>query len=67
MAKMQVHESPVSEAAGKIRNKKLLKWVEEVAATCKPDLIHLCDGSEQEYQEMTRIMLQTGTAISLSE
>jgi phosphoenolpyruvate carboxykinase (GTP) len=66
MAKMQVHESPVSEAAGKIRNKKLLKWVEEVAATCKPDRIHLCDGSEQEYQLMTRIMLQTGTAIPLN-
>ena len=66
MAKMQLHESPVSEAAGKIRNKKLLKWVEEVAGTCKPDHIHLCDGSEQEYQEMTRLMLQTGTAIALN-
>jgi phosphoenolpyruvate carboxykinase (GTP) len=66
MAKMQVHESPVSEATGKIRNKKLLKWVEEVAATCKPDRIHICDGSDQEYQAMTRIMLQTGTAISLN-
>jgi phosphoenolpyruvate carboxykinase (GTP) len=66
MAKMQVHESPVSEATGKIRNKKLLKWVEEVAATCKPDSIHICDGSDQEYQAMTRIMLQTGTAISLN-
>lgn len=66
MAKMQLHESPVSEAPGKIRNKKLLKWVEEVAATCKPDRIHLCDGSEQEYQEMTRLMLQTGTAIALN-
>ncbi len=63
---MQLHESPVSEAPGKIRNKKLLKWVEEVAATCKPDRIHLCDGSEQEYQEMTRLMLQTGTAIALN-
>src|SRR5579862_7819799 len=66
MAKMQVHESPVSEAAGKVRNKKLLKWIEEVATTCKPDSIHLCDGSEQEYELMTRVMLQTGTAISLN-
>src|SRR6476661_5672486 len=66
MAKMQLHESPVSEAAGKIRNKKLLKWVEEVAAACTPDRIHVCDGSEEEYQLMVRIMLQTGTAISLS-
>src|SRR2546430_4714484 len=66
MAKMQLHESPVSEATGKIRNKKLQKWVEEVAATCKPDRIHLCDGSEQEYQEMAHLMLQTGTAIALN-
>ena len=66
MAKMEMHESPVSEAAGKIRNKKLSKWVEEVAATCKPDRIHVCDGSEQEYELMTRIMLQTGTAIELN-
>jgi phosphoenolpyruvate carboxykinase (GTP) len=66
MAKMELNESPVSEAAGQIRNKKLLKWVEEVAATCKPDHIHVCDGSDQEYQEMTRLMLQTGTAIALN-
>jgi phosphoenolpyruvate carboxykinase (GTP) len=62
----KVHEPPVSEAAGKIRNKKLLKWVEEVAATCKPDSIHLCDGSEDEYQLMIRLMLQTGSAIPLN-
>src|SRR5215472_43681 len=66
MAKMQVNESPVSEAAGKIGNKELLKWVEEIATICKPDSIHLCDGSDQEYQLMTRIMLQTGTAIPLN-
>jgi phosphoenolpyruvate carboxykinase (GTP) len=66
MAKMQVNESPVSEAAGKIRNKELLKWIEEVATICKPDSVHLCDGSEQEYQLMTRLMLQTGTAIPLN-
>ena len=66
MAKMELHESPVPEAAGKIRNKKLLKWVEEVEATCKPDRIHVCDGSDQEYQLMTRLMLQTGTAIQLN-
>ena len=67
MADMHVHESPVSEAAGKISNKKLLKWVEEVAGICKPDSINLCDGSEQEYERMTRLMLQTGTAIPLNQ
>ena len=65
MAKL-IDESPVSEPAGKPNNKKLLKWVEEVAAMCKPDRVHFCDGSEQEYQLMIRLMLQSGTAISLN-
>ena len=65
MADVQIDESPVSEAAGKIKNKKLLQWVEDVAAMCKPDRVHFCSGSDQEYQLMTRIMLQSGTAISL--
>jgi len=65
MANVQIDESPVSEAASKIKNKKLLQWVEEVVAMCKPDRVHFCSGSDQEYQLMTRIMLQTGTAISL--
>ena len=65
MANAQV-ESPVSVAAGKIKNKKLLDWVEEVAAMCRPDRVHLCDGSDQEYQHMMRTMLQSGTAISLN-
>ena len=65
MAKL-IDESPVSEPAGKPNNKKLLKWVEEVAAMCRPDRVHFCDGSEQEYQLMIRLMLQSGTAISLN-
>ncbi|HYR42567.1 MAG TPA: phosphoenolpyruvate carboxykinase (GTP), partial [Terriglobia bacterium] len=65
MADVQIDASPVSDAAGKIKNKKLMQWVEEVAAMCKPDRVHFCTGSDQEYQLMTRIMLQSGTAISL--
>ncbi len=67
MPNPQVYESAVSEAAaGKIINKKLLQWVEEVAVTCKPDRVRICDGSEQEYQFMTRLMLQSGTAVALN-
>src|SRR5215475_8779415 len=67
MPNPQIYESAVSEAAaGKIINKKLLQWVEEVAVTCKPDRVRICDGSEQEYQMMTRTMLQTGTAVALN-
>src|SRR5437867_11739475 len=67
MPNPQVYESAVLEAAGgKIIHKRLLQWVEEVAVTCKPDRVHICDGSEQEYHLMTRIMLQSGTAVPLN-
>jgi phosphoenolpyruvate carboxykinase (GTP) len=48
------------------RNAQLQRWVEEVAQLCKPDRIHWCDGSPEEYQEMLRLMLQTGVAIPLN-
>jgi phosphoenolpyruvate carboxykinase (GTP) len=67
MPNPQIYESAVSEAAaGKIINKRLLQWVEEVAVTCKPDRVRICDGSEQEYQLMMRLMLQSGTAVALN-
>ncbi|HUC27936.1 MAG TPA: hypothetical protein VMR80_00060, partial [Candidatus Acidoferrum sp.] len=48
------------------RNPQLQRWVEEVAQLCKPDRIHWCDGSPEEYQEMLRLMLQTGVAVPLN-
>src|SRR5215470_14620584 len=67
MPNAQIYETAVSEAAaGRITNKRLLQWVEEVAVMSKPDRVHICDGSEQEYQTMTRIMLQSGTAVALN-
>ncbi len=47
-------------------HKQLTQWVEEVAQLCKPDRVHWCDGSDQEYQRMLRLMVQTGTAIPLA-
>jgi phosphoenolpyruvate carboxykinase (GTP) len=46
---------------------RLASWVEEVARMCKPDRIHWCDGSAAEYEEMVRLMVQTGVAIPLNE
>jgi phosphoenolpyruvate carboxykinase (GTP) len=47
------------------RNPQLTRWVDEVARMCKPDRVHWCDGSPAEYQEMLRLMVQTGVAIPL--
>jgi phosphoenolpyruvate carboxykinase (GTP) len=55
-------ESPSS----KIPNRKLAQWVEEIAQLCQPDRVYLCDGSHEEYQEMLRLMIHSGTAIPLN-
>ncbi|MEW6111314.1 MAG: phosphoenolpyruvate carboxykinase (GTP) [Thermodesulfobacteriota bacterium] len=54
------------EEVAMIEHKRLQEWVEEVARMCKPDEIRWCDGSDREYQEMVRMMIQTGTAIPLN-
>src|SRR4051794_7327097 len=59
------HESAVT-SVDKIRHKQLKQWVLDVAAITKPDRIHWCDGSEREYQLMSRLMIQAGTAIPLN-
>ena len=49
------------------KHPKLAQWVEESARLCKPDRIHWCDGSHEEYQTMLRLMVLSGTAIPLAE
>jgi phosphoenolpyruvate carboxykinase (GTP) len=44
---------------------RLVRWVDEAAQMCKPDRVHWCDGSPEEYQAMLRLMTLTGTAIAL--
>ena len=47
-------------------NKKLLAWVDQLAALCKPDRIHWCDGSQEEYDRLCEEMVQKGTFIRLN-
>jgi phosphoenolpyruvate carboxykinase (GTP) len=49
------------------RNARLLAWVDEIAELTQPDRIHWCDGSEDEYDRMFELMLETGTAIRLND
>ncbi|MCA0387356.1 MAG: phosphoenolpyruvate carboxykinase (GTP) [Bacteroidetes bacterium] len=48
-------------------NKKLLKWVEEMAALCKPDKVYWCNGSEAEYDEMAKSLVENGTFLRLND
>lgn len=47
-------------------NKKLLDWVNEVAALCTPDRIHWCDGSQKENGELCAQAVKAGTFIPLN-
>jgi len=47
-------------------NQRLTSWVAETAQLCKPDRVHWCNGSPDEYQAMLRLMIQSGVAIPLN-
>ncbi len=44
-----------------VTNRKLLAWVEEAARLCEPKDIHWCDGSQEEYDRLCRMMVDSGT------
>jgi phosphoenolpyruvate carboxykinase (GTP) len=52
---------------GVVRNQRLQIWIGEMAALCKPDGVHWCDGSQQEYDELCKLLVQSGTFIRLDE
>ncbi len=47
-------------------NKPLIKWVTKMADLCCPDQIHWCDGSQEEYDSLCELMVQSGTFIRLN-
>ena len=50
----------------RIKHQELLQWINEIAAQCQPDSIHLCDGSEEEYNTICEDLVQKGTFIRLN-
>ncbi len=49
------------------QNAKLNSWVAEIEALCTPDRVQWCDGSQAEYDEMVRLMVEGGTARKLDK
>jgi len=48
-------------------HRKLLEWVEEFEALAKPDRIHWCDGSREEYERLCALLVANGTFTELSD
>lgn len=44
----------------------VIAWVDEIAALTRPDAIHWCDGSPREFDQLTRLMVESGTLIRLN-
>jgi phosphoenolpyruvate carboxykinase (GTP) len=42
-------------------HKRLLAWVDEVAALTQPDRVEWCDGSDAEWDRLTRLLEEHGT------
>ncbi len=48
------------------RNQKLISWVQEVAELTQPDEIVWCDGSQAEWDRLTKLLVDAGTLIQLN-
>jgi phosphoenolpyruvate carboxykinase (GTP) len=50
-----------------IMNGRLRSWLEEMERLCKPDAVHVCTGTEDEYAQMCDICVEHGTFTRLNE
>ncbi|MFP3900642.1 MAG: phosphoenolpyruvate carboxykinase (GTP) [Acidimicrobiia bacterium] len=42
-------------------NQELVKWVDHWSGVLQPDRVEWCDGSDEEWERLTQLMLDTGT------
>ena len=54
------------QAPAYVKNARLIAWVADMAALCKPDRIHWCDGSKEEYDRLCQQLVDAGTFTKLN-
>ncbi|HOF86054.1 MAG TPA: phosphoenolpyruvate carboxykinase (GTP) [Treponemataceae bacterium] len=50
-----------------IKHPKVKAWVDEVAKMYQPDTVHVCDGSQDEYNTLMNKLIQSGMATPLKK
>ncbi|MDZ7876567.1 MAG: phosphoenolpyruvate carboxykinase (GTP) [Saprospiraceae bacterium] len=55
-----------SNPLSRIKHKALRDWVNSVVQDCQPDTVHLCDGSDAEYDALSQELVEKGTFIRLN-
>ncbi|HEX6858945.1 MAG TPA: phosphoenolpyruvate carboxykinase (GTP) [Caulobacteraceae bacterium] len=43
------------------KHQRLIDWVRDIAALTKPDSVHWCDGSDEEWEALTQRLIEAGT------
>ena len=55
------HQGAGVKAPSFVKNQKLIAWVTDMVALCKPAAVHWCDGSDAEYQQLCQVLVDAGT------
>ena len=49
------------------QNAKLLAWIREAEDLCKPDSVHMCEGTQAEYKDLCDLLVEHGTFTRLND
>ncbi len=53
--------------SNEVKHEELKKWVQKTADLCEPDNVYWCDGSQEEYDRFTQMLVNKGTFVKLNE
>jgi len=48
-------------------HEKLNAWLDDMVALCKPSSLHICDGSQEEYETLCQLLIHKGVFVPLKQ